>query len=49
MLFLIFITRSEDAMHEVVVEKAVAGDAPLLAEIINKLFDIEKDFLLDFS
>ena len=36
-------------MHEVVVEKAVAGDAPLLAEMINKLFDIEKDFKSDIA
>ena len=36
-------------MREVLIEKAVAGDAPLLAEMIKKLFDIEKDFKSDKS
>ncbi|HOF33836.1 MAG TPA: GNAT family N-acetyltransferase, partial [Spirochaetota bacterium] len=36
-------------MREVVIEKAVAGDAPLLAEMIKKLFDIEKDFKSDIA
>ncbi|HOA06446.1 MAG TPA: GNAT family N-acetyltransferase [Spirochaetota bacterium] len=36
-------------MREVLIEKAVAGDAPLLAEMINKLFDIEKDFKSDIA
>lgn len=36
-------------MREVVIEEAVAGDAPLLAEMIKKLFDIEKDFKSDIA
>ena len=36
-------------MREVLIEKAVAGDAPLLAEMIKKLFDIEKDFKSDIA
>ena len=36
-------------MREVLIEKAVAGDAPFLAEMIKKLFDIEKDFKSDIA
>ena len=36
-------------MREVLIEKAVAGDAPLLAGMIKKLFDIEKDFKSDIA
>lgn len=36
-------------MNEIIVKEAVEGDSLILAEMINKLFDIEKDFKSNIS